>query len=386
MNILHRILFLLVLCLVLPGILPAQNPPPLISPEVHEDGKVTFRIRAPRAEEVQVAGSWMNFGESMALTQGDSGVWTATTDPLAPELYAYHFMVDGVRTLDPANKEVQRDGTWSVSNVLFVPGEESDLYAPVHGPKGTVRQIWYHSPTLELTRRMFVYTPPGYEESNISYPVLYLLHGGGGDEEAWPTLGAAPTIMDNLIRQERAVPMIVVMTNGNPDQAAAYPASPEMSQPSAGGRGMANMMFEKSLVNDVIPYVESHFRVKEGAANRALTGLSMGGLQTINTSLNYPGMFDYYGVMSMGFPDMSRFGVEVDEDERNRQIQALKSEDPALYWVAIGKDDFLYESVITMREKLDAQDFEYVYRESDGGHTWSVWRIYLSEFAPMLFK
>ncbi len=361
-----------------------QNP--IQSPEVHEDGRVTFRIAAPRADSVKVNGSWMSFGENTTLVKGDSGIWEVTVGPLAPELYAYSFTVDGVKTLDPSNKEVQRDGTWSVNNVLFVPGQASALYAPKHGPKGTVHQVWYESPTLDLTRRMFIYTPPGYEDSQASYPVLYLLHGGGGDEEAWPTLGAAPTIMDNLINQGKAVPMIVVMTNGNPDQAAAYPASPPMETQSAGGRGMANMQFEKSLINDVIPWVESHYRVKKGAENRALTGLSMGGLQTINTSLNYPGMFDYYGVMSMGFPDMSRFGVELDEEERTRQIRRLQEADPELYWVAIGEDDFLYESVVTMRERLDALDFDYEYRESEGGHTWSVWRIYLSEFAPKLFR
>ena len=149
---------------------------------------------------------------------------------------------------------------------------------------------------------------------------------------------------------------------------------------------MANSMFEKSLVADVIPYVESNFRVKTGKSNRALTGLSMGGLQTMSTTFQNPELFDYMGVMSMGFADLSRFGIEVDLDERQRQILALKEAKPKLYWIACGKDDFLYESVVTMRAELDKNKFPYKYRESTGGHTWTNWRIYLSEFAPMLFK
>ena len=180
--------------------------------------------------------------------------------------------------------------------------------------------------------------------------------------------------------------MLVVMTNGNPDQAAAFTVSPPSEGPAAGPGGMANMLFEKSLVQDVIPYVESHFRVKTDKGSRALTGLSMGGLQTMNTSFENPELFDYIGVMSMGFADLSSFGIEVDHSKREAQIKALKAASPKLYWIACGKEDFLYESVVTMRSQLDTQTFPYTYRESTGGHTWSNWRIYLSEFAPMLFK
>ncbi|MEJ2006011.1 MAG: alpha/beta hydrolase-fold protein [Cyclobacteriaceae bacterium] len=377
-------IYILFLLISVPAM--AQMPPQLQSPEVHEDNRVTFRIQAPKAEEVAVAGSWLPMGETVKMTKGDSGVWTATVGPLEPELYSYSFNVDGVNTLDPSNKDIKRDGTWSVGSVLFIRGDGSDLYEPKKGPKGTVSQVWYESPTLDMTRRMFVYTPPGYADSNERYPVLYLLHGGGGDEDAWTTLGLAPTIMDNLINSGKAKPMIVVMTNGNPDQAAAFPASPVMDQPSQGGVGMANLKFEKSLVNDVIPYVENHYRVKTGRENRALTGLSMGGLQTLNTTFQNPEMFDYIGVMSMGFADLSRFGIEIDHSERAAQIDALKEADPELYWIAIGKDDFLYESVVTLREELDKHNFDYTYRESTGGHTWTNWRIYLSVFAPMLFK
>ncbi len=367
----------------------------LVSPELEDDNSVIFRIKAPEAKEVSLSGNWMpmvpNGDQGMTrqmvdLTKNDKGVWSAKVGPMEPELYGYTFMVDGVNTLDPSNLKVARDGIFRTESLLYVPGEGSDLYWAKTGPKGSVHQIWYDSPTLNLTRRMFVYTPPGYSSSSEKYPVLYLLHGGGGDEDAWPTLGVAPTILDNLINSGKAKPMIVVMTNGNPTQASALTITPELPNVDQSARGMASMLFEKSLVNDVIPYIETNFRVKDNKENRALTGLSMGGLQTMNTSFENPGLFDYIGVMSMGFADLSRFGIEVDHSKRAQQILALKEANPQLYWIACGKDDFLYESVVTMREELDKHDFKYVYRESPGGHTWTNWRIYLSEFAPMLFK
>lgn len=399
----HKRLFLLsflvfALCIMTPDASRGQEisqQAPVVSPELAAGNSVTFRIKAPDASEVQLTGNWMptvpngegGFSQQMVtLEKGAGDVWTATVPSMEPELYAYAFMVDGVRTLDPANKNIVRDGRFSTASVLYVPGEASDLYWAKTGPKGSVHQVWYESPTLGLTRRMFVYTPPGYMESNENFPVLYLLHGGGGDEEAWPTLGAAQNILDNLINAGQAEPMLVVMTNGNPDQAAAFTVSPKLDTEPQGAGGMANMLFEKSLVNDVIPYIEANYQVKTGKANRALTGLSMGGLQTMNTTFENPGLFDYIGVMSMGFADLSRFGIEIDHSKREQQIKALSDANPKLYWIACGKDDFLYDSVVTMREKLDELDFDYVYRESPGGHTWTNWRIYLSEFAPMLFK
>jgi len=372
----------------------AQNTP-LISPERADDNSVTFRIKAPEAGEVKLTGNWMpsvpdgNGGfkqEMLSMEKAEEGVWSATVASMPPELYTYAFMVDGVRTLDPANKHIVRDGRFSTASVLYVPGAASDLYWAKTGPKGSLHEVWYESPTLGLTRRMFVYTPPGYEQTNTSYPVLYLLHGGGGDEEAWPTLGVAQNIMDNLINAGKARPMLVVMTNGNPNQAAAFTVSPPVDAPIDQVGGMANMQFEKSLVQDVIPYIESNYRVKTGKENRALTGLSMGGLQTMNTTFQHPELFDYIGVMSMGFADLSRFGINIDNSQREQQIKALKSAAPKLYWIACGEDDFLHESVVTMRNKLDEMGFPYVYRESPGGHTWTNWRVYLSEFAPMLFR
>lgn len=368
----------------------------LVSPEITANNDVIFRIKAPAATSVKLSGNWMpnvpnadGQGASRKLvemTKDQSGVWTTKVQAMAPELYGYSFIVDGVTTLDPSNLKVARDGTFRTESLLYVAGPASDLYWAKTGPKGSVHQVWYDSKSLNLTRRMLVYTPPGYEDSKEAYPVLYLLHGGGGDEEAWPTLGVAPNILDNLINAGKAKPMIVVMTNGNPTQAAANVISPVLPASDVPVGGMGSMLFEKSLVADVIPFIENHFRVKKNKENRALTGLSMGGLQTINTTFENPNMFNYIGVMSMGFADLSRFGIKVDVTKRDQQIEALKKANPALYWIACGKDDFLIESVVTMRKKLDEHSFKYIYRESEGGHTWNNWRIYLSEFASKIFK
>jgi len=368
----------------------------LVSPEISASNDVTFRLKAPLASSVKLSGNWMPMvananGQGTSrqlvdLVKDQNGVWSTQVKALAPELYGYTFIVDGVTTLDPANLKVARDGTFRTESLLYVSGPASELYWAKTGPKGSVHQIWYDSKTLNLTRRMQVYTPPGYEDSKETYPVLYLLHGGGGDEEAWPTLGVAANILDNLINAGKAKPMIVVMTNGNPGQAAANVVTPAIPASSLPVGGMGSMLFEKSLVADVIPYIENHFRAKKNKESRALTGLSMGGLQTMNTSFEHPSLFNYIGVMSMGFADMSRFGIKLDVSKRDQQIEDLKKAKPALYWIACGKDDFLYDSVVTMRKELDKHTFPYQYRESAGGHTWTNWRVYLSEFAGMIFK
>ena len=368
----------------------------LVSPEISASNDVTFRLKAPSAGSVKLSGNWMPMvananGQGTSrqlvdLVKDQNGVWSTQVKALAPELYGYTFIVDGVTTLDPANLKVARDGTFRTESLLYVSGPSSELYWAKTGPKGSVHQIWYDSKTLNLTRRMQVYTPPGYEDSKEAYPVLYLLHGGGGDEEAWPTLGVAANILDNLINAGKAKPMIVVMTNGNPGQAAANVVTPAIPASTLPVGGMGSMLFEKSLVADVIPYIENHFRAKKNKESRALTGLSMGGLQTMNTSFEHPSLFNYIGVMSMGFADMSRFGIKLDVSKRDQQIEDLKKAKPALYWIACGKDDFLYDSVVTMRKELDKHTFPYQYRESAGGHTWTNWRVYLSEFAGMIFK
>lgn len=358
--------------------------PRVVSPEIHQNNAVTFRLLAPDAGKVTISGNWMEgWGTQVDLTKGDSGIWSVTTEVLPPEFYTYSFFVNGVKTLDPVNPLVVRDGT-RFENYLIVPGRESEVYTVKDVPHGVLSKVWYPSPTLGKNRRMYVYTPPGYFDSDEKYPVFYLLHGAGGDEDAWTTLGRTPYILDNLIAEGKAKPMIVVMTNGNAWSAAApgeepkTDVTPDFSQMPRGG-------FEKSLVNDVIPYIEKHYRVLTGKENRAIAGLSMGGMHTQNITNANPEMFDYIGVMSMGIMNNPRWG-NYNEEEHKKQIKALQENGVKLYWIGCGKEDFLIESVNNLRNFYDDLGFKYEYMETPGGHTWTNWRIYLAELAPKLFK
>ena len=372
-----------------------RMPARVISPEIHTDNSVTFRVYSKDAQSVTVSGEWQQgFGAREDLVKNDTGMFELTVGPLEPELYGYTFTVDGVNTIDANNVQVRRDGS-RYQSFFIIPGPESDLYFHKHDVHhGTVTKIWYRSDVLDMSRRVYVYTPPGYESGKEKYPVFYLLHGAGGDEDAWTNMGRTPQIMDNLIAKGKAKPMIVVMTNGNANQAGAQNEVPPV--PMEGEQGMAAFQryagkFEEHLVKDVIPFIENNFRTLTGKENRAIAGLSMGGMHTQTITNDNPGMFDYIGVYSMGI--MSFRAENQDEEalariekERTEKIQALKKSGYKLYWIACGKDDFVYQSVITLRETLDKNDFKYIYRESTGGHTWANWRIYLSEFAPMLFR
>jgi enterochelin esterase-like enzyme len=359
----------------------------IVSPELQPDRTATFRIFSPSSKEIKLSGNWMEgWGASEPMVKNDTGLWTLTVGPLDPEIYTYSFSVDGIQILDPANSQIVRDGARHQS-VLFVPGETTKLYTVQNVPHGTLSKVWYDSPTLNMKRRMYVYTPPGYDNGKGKFPVFYLLHGGGGDEDAWSTLGRACQIMDNLIAQGKAKPMIVVMTNGNPgDAAAPYEAPPKME--GSGSDGISNMgsgHFEQSLVQDVIPYIEGHYRTLTGRENRAVSGLSMGGMQTMNLAFDYTEAFDYFGVMSMGItpPDQSGRSWFQNVDER---IKNLETKGYKLYWIGCGSDDFLHEAALNLKAKMEENNLKFTYRESPGGHTWSNWRIYLSEFAPLLFK
>jgi enterochelin esterase family protein len=356
----------------------------IISPEVHSDNRVTFRIYAPKSISVAIIGDWVSGAEAREnLVRNDTGLWVNTLGPLPPEFYGYTFLVDGVNILDPSNPQIKRDGVRNAS-VLLVPGKESDLYSVKNIPHGTLSKVWYESPTLSLNRRMYIYTPPGYENSKSKYPVLYLLHGGGGDEDAWTTLGRANLILDNLIAQGKTRPMIIVMTNGNANQAAAQGDSPvlpvrEVRPPAATGGMAATGRFEESLVKDVVPYIESHYRVIKDKNNRAIAGLSMGGGHTQRITLTNPDMFAYIGIFSAGTRNVT--------EELENQFKVLKSKNPKLYWVGCGVNDQLaYQGSKTLAELLKKDGFNYVFRETPGGHTWANWRIYLSEMAPLLFK
>lgn len=318
-------------------------------------------------------GKDIGFGE---MTRNEQGVWEFTTPPLRSELYSYTFIVDGVRMCDPSNVYINRDVA-SVMNILITDGDRGDLYKVNDVPHGSVKRCWYDSPTLGKQRRMTVYTPAGYEQGKEKYPVLYLLHGAGGDEEAWMTLGRTSQIMDNLIAKGQCRPMIVVMTNGNPwQQAAPGESAAGMTQPAM-KFDPSQKSFEEAF-GDVISYVESNYRTIRKKEARAVAGLSMGGGHSFNISRMYPDKFDYVGLFSAAVGGVKDADVAA-------SLATQRDKGFKLYWIACGNTDFLYGANRDYMKYLDSIGFPYTYRESDGGHIWRNWRIYLSEFAPMLF-
>lgn len=353
------------------------------SPVKNADGTVTLRLKAPEAHKVVVVGDCVE--KMHAEMKNEDGTWTYTTPQIAPELYNYRFYVDGVETLDPSNLERSRDVRSFMSTFIIsrASGDQGFLYRNNDIPHGDVQQVWYDSPSLGLQRRMSIYTPPGYDKGK-KYPVLYLLHGAGGDEEAWLTLGRTQQIMDNLIALGKAVPMIVVMPNGN----ATDDASPLMTGLTAKKRPATT--YQEGF-GDIINYVQQHYKVKRGADNTALAGLSMGGFHTFSISMLRPGQFGYLGLFSAAVRMDRRSQKPIDEQleessEASAQIAAVFQAKPHLYWIAIGKDDFLFQQNVGLRRYLDKKGFAYEYHESEGGHTWRNWRVYLSIFAQRLFK
>lgn len=360
----------------------------IISPEINDNNSVTFRVMAPGANEVKISGDWMPYEGwmpgSVMMDKDDKGIWTYTTGVLEPELYGYSFLIDGFRTTDPGNAFVSRDVA-TLTSTFIIGGGQADLYRVNDVPHGSVTRRWYDSPGNGMDRRITIYTPPGYEESQEKYPVLYLLHGAGGDEEAWITLGRAAQIMDNLIAQGKAKPMIVVMPNGNISQEAAPgEGSAGFVKPQFMVPGTMDGTFEATFM-DIINFMENSYRVKDGKANRAIAGLSMGGFHSLHISRFYPGTFDYVGLFSAAIMPWEGTTSKVYEDLDNT-LKLQKENGYRLYWIAIGKTDFLYRNVQEYKERLDSLGMPYVYRESEGGHIWRNWRIYLSEFVPQLFK
>ena len=376
--------------------------PQVASPDVHADNTVTFNLIAPEAQKVQITGDFLPSkkvvfngatfdapADPVDLVKNDKGVWSFTTEALKPELYTYNMIVDGVKIIDPLNVYNIRDIN-NLFSVLLIGGDtRTDLYKVNKVAHGTVSKVWYESPTAGLTRRLTVYTPAGYETSGKEYPVLYLLHGIGGDENAWSELGRAAQILDNLIAQGKAEPMLVVMTNGNISQEACPGETSE-------GFRVPTMMLPKTMEGsfetafpDVVKFVEKTYRVKKDKAHRAIAGLSMGGFHSLFISINNPDTFDYVGLFSAavdqqqntangGFPNIYA--------DRNQKIDNLFSKHPKLFWIGIGKTDFLFKNNNDLRAYLDSKNHKYTYLETEGGHIWRNWRIYLSEFVPLLFK
>ncbi len=382
--------------------------PAVVSPEILPDRRVTFRYSAPKASAVVVNGDWQG-GSQVTMTKDDQGVWSVTVGPLKPEMWGYTFGVDGTRTLDPRNPLTKRDGT-RIDNILMIPGPESALYAATDVPHGDVGMVWYDSPTLKLKRRMYVYTPPDYRTSSARYPVFYLLHGGGGDEDAWFTLGRASQILDNLIAQGKAKPMIVVMPNGNANQSAvggfgpppvpiAKPAAPPAAAAPAGApRGAAagggggpsfsldQFPYPNSVINDIIPFVEKHYRAIPNSANRAIAGLSQGGLHTIMAAFANPEKFAYIGIFSSGYGPQSSAQVEQHFGASFFNRPEAINKMVKLLWLGVGTEDMAHPNTAATMDLLKKHGIKYEYRETPGGHTWFNWRIYLSELAPRLFR
>ena len=402
-----KILFFVAFCLTGMTAHAQQNlswgqGPQVASPDVHADNTVTFNLIAPEAQKVQITGDFLPSkkvvfngatfdapADPVDLVKNDKGVWSFTTEALKPELYTYNMIVDGVKIIDPLNVYNIRDIN-NLFSVLLIGGDaRTDLYKVNKVAHGTVSKVWYESPTAGLTRRLTVYTPAGYETSGKEYPVLYLLHGIGGDENAWSELGRAAQILDNLIAQGKAEPMLVVMTNGNISQEACPGETSE-------GFRVPTMMLPKTMEGsfetafpDVVKFMEKTYRVKKDKAHPAIAGLSMGGFHSLFISINNPDTFDYVGLFSAavdqqqntvngGFPNIYA--------DRNQKIDNLFSKHPKLFWIGIGKTDFLFKNNNDLRAYLDSKQHKYTYLETEGGHIWRNWRIYLSEFVPLLFK
>ena len=371
-----------------------------VSPEIHADRTVTFRLSAPKASEVTLNGSW-EAARDIKMSKDDGGIWSVTVGPLTAQLWGYWYLVDGVKALDPGNGETQRDGS-RIDNLLMISGPESDLWDFKDVPHGTIHTVWYPSPTLKQDRRrMYIYTPPGYEANQTRYPVLYLLHGGGGDEDAWVTMGRANVILDNLLAAGKAKPMIVVMPNGNATQTVsqgyAYgptpapqsvqaPAPPPLQAAAGGGRGAAAPRppqpypgsYPESLVKDVIPFVEKTYRAIANKDNRAIAGLSMGGGHTLMATNNNPGVFGYIGVFSSG--------PRTVDEAYEKQLDAVKAGGVKFYWTGAGTTDMAREGTMNLHSLLEKHGFKTSYKEIPGSHYWFLWRDFLGDFGSILFR
>lgn len=361
----------------------------LVSPQVNQDKTVTFRLEAPKAKAVKVVGDWEADKGEGTMKKNRNGVWEYTTPVLPSEMYTYRFEVDGTKNIDPLNPFTRRD-VGNVFSYFFVDGGAGDYFQVHDVPHGSVQTVWYPSKGLHQNyRRMNIYLPPGYDTSNRSYPVFYLLHGSGGDENAWLDLGFINRVMDNLIAEGKAQPMIVVLPNANP---ASQAVAGETDQNLAFKPIMTNLMpdYKNGLFENAFPeivqYVDSHYRTLTDRDHRAIAGLSMGGFNTLYISANYPDYFSYVGLFS---PGLNPAGINFDQpayDKIDQKLTKLKQLGCKLYWIGIGSADGLVPFVNEYRAKLDKIGLKYTYHESSRGHLWSNWREYMLLFAPQLFK
>ena len=351
----------------------AQNPrpPAYQSVDVHADQTVTFRLLAPQAQAVSLRGEIAEGGPK--LEKDDKGMWSVTIGPVKPDLYCYYFDVDGVRTLDPRSSSVRIQEP-SPENLVDIPGDTPAIYAERDVPHGTIAMELYRATTINRTRGLYVYLPPGYARSTTTYPVLYLLHGAGGYEGSWWGSGRMNLIMDNLIADGKAVPMIVVMPNGH--------VTPLDSSRSAQSLSHNIAAFEADLLTDIIPFVERTYRARTGRDDRAIAGLSMGGGQTVGVGLKHLELFAWFGPFSAAvhtlkfedqFPELMGHAADT-----NGKIKLL--------WIACGKDDFLFAANKALDEALTHSGIRHTFVVSGGGHSWMNWRPYLAGFASQIFQ
>jgi enterochelin esterase-like enzyme len=335
-------------------------------PQMLPDGRAIFRIKAPEAQKIQ-----LDLGKKYDMVKNAEGVWETTTDSLSEGFHYYSLIIDGLAVCDPASETFY--GMGRMASGFEVPFKGDDYYTIKNVPHGDIRIKRYYSDLLNAWRTFYMYTPPGYDENTAEkYPVLYILHGGGEDQRGWATQGKTDLILDNLIAQKKAVPMIVVMVDGNMP---------------VGGFGEESLrIFEKELKQAVIPFVEKHFRVKTDANSRALAGLSMGGLQTLHAGVKNTEMFAYLGVFSSGWwanqPALANPQYDFMKNNADKINTNLKQ-----FWIAMGgKEDIAWQNCQTMMSKFDEMKINYKYSEYPGGHTWPVWRNNLFNFAQILFK
>ena len=354
---------------------------PVNSPEVMPDGKIVLRILAPDAIKVGLQSSDMAgmIPNDLQFTKNKDGVWEATAGPLVPGAYRYVFIVDGASVVDPSNTSTSESNN-NVWSMVYVPG--ADFMDIKRVPHGAVAEINYYSKSLKRFRRMHIYTPPGYEAGNIKYPVFYLLHGAMDCDDSWTTVGRAGYILDNLLAEKKAKPMVVVMPAGHTAKSLGM---------GGGARSMVDE-FSEDFTKDIMPYVEKNYRVLSTQKDRAIAGLSMGGMQTLEIAMSDLGKFSYIGVFSSGIFGMggNMQGQSDSPGWEEQHKNMLDSKDLKkglkLLWFATGSKDFLIETSKASVEMLKKHGFSPVYKESGGGHTWANWREYLNEFAPQLFQ
>jgi len=348
----------------------AQAPANLVSPEVQPGGRATLRIRAPKAAEVTLTADWIAPGTTEKLTKDDNGVWSVTVGPLDPGIYIYSFTVDGTPMADPVNPRIKLRARTSAS-LLEIPADPPAVWQARDVPHGAVQINWEKAKAIAgETRSMWIYTPPGYEKGTQRYPVLYLLHGSNDTQAGWTMVGGANFILDNLIADKQAVPMIVVMPFGH-------------ALPFGAGRGPRSndQVFEEYLLGDAMPLVEAKYRVAPGRGNRAIAGLSMGGGQSLAIGFNHLDLFSAIGAFSAAVP--------ADFETRYASALAHPAETNAklkLLWFGCGKQDSLFGRSQKLADLFEAHQIRHTFRAIDGFHTYVVWRKFLAEMAPLLFQ